>query len=96
MTSSLNVICHGARGSMPVDGTDFERFGGLTTCYEVELDLGHRLLVDLGTGIHHLAPTIDPDIDRTFDVFFTHSSRISIGITPWACHSSDRSTTHET
>ena len=72
MTSSLNVICHGARGSMPVDGTDFERFGGLTTCYEVELDLGHRLLVDLGTGIHHLAPTIDPDIDRTFDVFFTH------------------------
>ena len=57
---------------MPVVGAEFDRFGGLTTCYEVVLDRGRRLIVDLGTGIHHLAPLIDPQLDREFDVFFTH------------------------
>ena len=55
-----------------MSGVEFDRFGGLTTCYEVVTEPGHRLLVDLGTGIHHLAPTIDPEMDRVYDVFFTH------------------------
>lgn len=68
----LTLICHGARGSMPVSGAEFDRFGGLTTCYEVVMEPGQRLLVDLGTGVHHLAPTLDPQTDRMYDVFFTH------------------------
>ena len=57
---------------MPVSGVEIERFGGLTTCYEVMTDPGHRLLIDLGTGVHNLLPTIDTEVDRSFDVFFTH------------------------
>ena len=57
---------------MPVSGVEFERFGGLTTCYEVLCEPGHRILIDLGTGVHHLIPTLDPEVDRRFDVFFTH------------------------
>lgn len=72
MTSPLTIICHGARGSMPVSGADYEAYGGLTTCYEVVTEPGHRLIVDLGTGVHHLGPSLDPALDKTFDVFFTH------------------------
>ena len=57
---------------MPISGVDFDRYGGLTTLYEVVTRPGHRLLIDLGTGVHHLAPTIDPEVDREYDVFFTH------------------------
>jgi len=56
---------------MPVSGVDFETYGGLTTCYEVEIEDGRRLLIDLGTGVHHLVPTLGPQ-DKEFDIFFTH------------------------
>jgi phosphoribosyl 1,2-cyclic phosphodiesterase len=57
---------------MPVSGPDIDRYGGLTTCYEIVTQPGHRLLIDLGTGVHNLLPTIDLEVDRQFDVFFTH------------------------
>lgn len=57
---------------MPVSGPEIARYGGLTTCFEVVTRPGHRLLVDLGTGLHHLLPTLDFEVDREFDIFFTH------------------------
>ena len=57
---------------MPVAGPDVITYGGLTTCYEVVVETGRRLIVDLGTGVHHLMPTLDGEVDRVYDIFFTH------------------------
>ena len=46
----LTVVCHGCRGSVPVSGPKFHRYGGGTTCLEIKLSDDHRLLIDAGTG----------------------------------------------
>ncbi len=43
----------GARGSIPVTGGQFSRFGGATTCVLVRLD-GQYILLDAGTGLLNL------------------------------------------
>ena len=43
----------GVRGSVPVSGAPFARYGGATTCILLELD-GERLLVDGGSGLLQL------------------------------------------
>ena len=40
----------GTRGSLPVSGKDFLRFGGATTCFLVRMD-GELILLDAGTGM---------------------------------------------
>ncbi|MBQ1435159.1 MAG: MBL fold metallo-hydrolase [Clostridia bacterium] len=44
------VIILGARGSVPVSGEDFRRFGGATTCVLVKM-AGQYIILDCGTGI---------------------------------------------
>lgn len=54
-------------------GTDAEvspeTYGGDTSCLEVRLDSGHRLVFDAGTGFRRLAPT---QADEVLPVFLTH------------------------
>jgi len=47
---TFKILCRGARGSVPVSGPQFHRYGGATTCFEVEVDGDRRLLIDAGTG----------------------------------------------
>lgn len=50
MPSELSVKFHGCRGSFPVAGRKFERYGGATSCVVVRA--GSRTLIfDAGTGI---------------------------------------------
>lgn len=44
----------GTRGSIPVPGKDTTHFGGNTTCLEITLDSGAKIVVDAGTGIRTL------------------------------------------
>ncbi len=44
----------GVRGSFAMAGRDFLRYGGNTTCVELQSDAGERLLIDLGTGATEL------------------------------------------
>jgi len=44
----------GTRGSIPVPGIDTILFGGNTTCLEVTLDSGKKVIIDAGTGIKSL------------------------------------------
>jgi phosphoribosyl 1,2-cyclic phosphodiesterase len=46
-------IC-GARGSVPSPGPDKVAYGGNTSCVDVELSDGTRLILDAGTGIRNL------------------------------------------
>jgi len=47
----MRIHCWGSRGSFPVSGAEFVRYGGDTSCVEVESDKGDVVILDAGTGI---------------------------------------------
>lgn len=68
----ITVICRGARGSVPVSGPQFARYGGATTCFEIRLAADHRLLIDVGTGALSLHDDLPEEWPMHFSVLFTH------------------------
>lgn len=50
----MKVRCWGARGSIPVSGPEFLRYGGDTSCLEVRSANDDLLILDAGTGIRAL------------------------------------------
>jgi ribonuclease BN (tRNA processing enzyme) len=58
--SGSSFVVSGCRGSMCVSGDAYRRFGGNTTCYHAELEPGHHLVVDAGTGLRRLQHTLGP------------------------------------
>jgi len=50
----MNVRFWGVRGSLPVPGPRTERYGGNTSCVEVQSAAGTRIIIDAGTGIRRL------------------------------------------
>lgn len=63
----------GVRGSYPVCGNEFQKYGGNTTC--VSMEIGEKLLIfDAGTGIIKLGKEIIKDKERKeIELFFTHT-----------------------
>ena len=68
---SLAFTVWGARGSMAVSGPGYLRYGGDTSCYHVEVEPGHHLLIDCGTGLRSVESRLGPPPLR-FTVLFTH------------------------
>ena len=68
---SFIVTCRGVRGSVPVSGAQFQRYGGATTCFEIDLESDHRLFIDAGTGALSVnsEPVSGP---RRFTFLLTH------------------------
>ena len=52
------VTILGARGSVPVNGSAFSRYGGATSCVLLETE-SEVLLFDAGTGILNLPEWMD-------------------------------------
>jgi len=50
----MEIRFWGTRGSIPSPGPSTLEFGGNTTCLEVELNSGRRIVIDAGTGIRAL------------------------------------------
>ena len=50
MTQEARLTVLGARGSIPVSGKEYVRYGGATTCYRLEYD-DCTVILDGGTGI---------------------------------------------
>ncbi len=68
----MNIIFGGVRGSFPVSGNEFIRYGGETTSVLVEGPAGERILVDLGTGARRLGDRmVEQGVDE-LTVLFTH------------------------
>lgn len=49
----MKITMWGTRGSIPVSGAGFVRYGGATTCLEVQT-AGERIVIDCGTGVAEL------------------------------------------
>ncbi len=64
----------GTRGSIPSPGQETIRYGGNTTCLEVELSDGTLVIIDAGTGIKKLGQKIvSNSAVKKIHIFFTHS-----------------------
>lgn len=59
----------GCRGSHPVSGSQFLRFGGATSCYILRAEK-HALVLDCGTGLYDAAPYLAGCAE--IDVLLTH------------------------
>jgi phosphoribosyl 1,2-cyclic phosphodiesterase len=67
----LTATCWGTRGSIPAPGPSTVRYGGNTSCLDVQAG-GRRYVFDAGTGIRALSRTLAPDGPMTAELFLTH------------------------
>lgn len=71
-SDTFRVKFWGVRGSIPVAGAEFIRFGGNTSCIEMQCG-PHRLIFDAGSGLRAFGEEVRHDISGPLDIFFTHS-----------------------
>ncbi len=66
------IKCWGSRGSIPVCGKEYMKYGGDTTCISITSESGDVIIIDAGTGIRKLG--VHPQYNRTnkFYLLFTH------------------------
>ncbi len=69
----MEIIFWGSRGSVPVCGPEYARYGGETSCVEVRSDKGGRIILDAGTGIRRLGASLLKEQASRADLFFTHT-----------------------
>ncbi len=68
---AFRVRFWGVRGSLPVSGPQFIRYGGNTACVEVQCGK-HTLFFDAGSGIRPAGEALMAAAIDDFDIFFTH------------------------
>lgn len=69
----MQIKCWGSRGSVPVSGKEFVKYGGDTTCIEIITASGDTIIVDAGTGIRRLGNSLLEEKKNNFNFLFTHS-----------------------
>ena len=108
MTDEFWVRFWGARGSVPVSGRQFLRYGGNTACIEMRCG-PHTLIFDAGSGFRPAGLSLVENGIDDFDVFFTHCHydhilgfpffaplyRPNVQITVWSGHLAGIMTTRE-
>jgi phosphoribosyl 1,2-cyclic phosphodiesterase len=71
----MKVKFYGVRGSIPVCGPEFQRYGGNTTCLRIAREQANRIwIIDAGTGIRNLGKTIMSEgyKQKVINIGFTH------------------------
>lgn len=69
----MKIKFWGARGSIPVSGRQYLKYGGSTTCLEISSVKGEHVIVDAGSGIRLLGKEMGKNSHNTFTMLFTHS-----------------------
>jgi len=69
----MQITCWGARGSIPISGKDYVKYGGDTTCIEVRSKDDDVIIIDAGTGMRQLGNKLLASEKRTCSVLFTHA-----------------------
>jgi phosphoribosyl 1,2-cyclic phosphodiesterase len=68
----MKIKFWGTRGSIPVSGREFLKYGGSTTCLEIIDKNNDSIIVDCGTGVKDLGKEfIRKNINKIF-IIFTH------------------------
>jgi phosphoribosyl 1,2-cyclic phosphodiesterase len=67
------IKCWGSRGSIPVSGTDYIKYGGDTTCIEIRTKSNDIIIIDAGTGIRRLGNRLMDEKKYKYNFIFTHA-----------------------
>lgn len=67
------IRCWGSRGSIPVSGKKYLRYGGNTTCLEIRTNDDKILIVDAGSGIREAGNSLLAEAYRDFTLLLTHA-----------------------
>jgi ribonuclease BN (tRNA processing enzyme) len=67
------IRCYGARGSIPVSGKQYLKYGGDTTCLEIRSKNDEIIIVDAGSGIRRLGNNLLDEQRYEYNIIFTHS-----------------------
>jgi len=69
----MEIKCWGSRGSIPVSGNQYLKYGGDTTCIEIISKTGDIIIVDAGTGIRRLGNSLLKRKLCRYYLLFTHA-----------------------
>lgn len=69
----MDINCWGSRGSIPVSGKQYLKYGGDTTCIEITAKSGETIIIDAGTGIRSLGNSIIERKITQYYLLFTHA-----------------------
>jgi phosphoribosyl 1,2-cyclic phosphodiesterase len=69
----MKITCWGSRGSIPVSGKEYLKYGGDTTCLEIRAKSGDIIVVDAGTGIRRLGNKLADEKCSDINFLFTHA-----------------------
>ena len=68
----MNIRVWGARGSIPVSGREYIKYGGDTTCVEVRTKNDDIIIIDAGTGLRRLGNLLVKEGRTEYHMLFTH------------------------
>ncbi len=69
----MYIKCWGSRGSIPVSGKEYIKYGGDTTCIEIRTNSDDIIIIDAGTGIRRLGNHLSKEGRSKFNFLFTHA-----------------------
>ena len=69
----MYIKCWGSRGSIPVSGSEYIKYGGDTTCIEIRTKNDKIIIVDAGTGIRRLGNQLIEEERYSYNIIFTHA-----------------------
>ncbi len=67
------IKCWGARGSIPVSGKEYIKYGGSTTCLEIRTKNDEVIIIDAGSGIRKLGHELLKEKKHNYNMIFTHA-----------------------
>ena len=67
------ITCWGSRGSIPVSGKEYLKYGGDTTSLEIRTQSGDIIAVDAGTGIRRFGNKLANENAHNINFLFTHA-----------------------
>ena len=67
------IKCWGSRGSIPVSGSDYLKYGGDTTFLEIRTKSDDIIVIDAGTGIRRLGNQLLNEGRFKYHFLFTHA-----------------------
>jgi len=69
----MYIKCWGSRGSIPVSGKEYLKYGGDTTCLEIRTKSDDIIIIDAGTGIRRLGNRLIEEKQNQYHFIFTHA-----------------------
>ena len=69
----MKIKVWGSRGSIPVSGKEYLKYGGDTTCVEIQSKSGDVIVVDAGTGIRRLGTYLYDEKCYNLNFIITHA-----------------------